>query len=65
MIKNVSEQEVTIAFSEYDKDDPRKATRKEHTIGPGQIVAVVPDAWKKHPLWASLTADKGPLQPVA
>jgi hypothetical protein len=65
MIKNVSEQEITIAFAEFDGDDPRKAQRKEHRIGPGQIVAVVPDSWKKHPLWASLTAANGPLQPVA
>lgn len=63
-LQNVTDQEVVIDFAAFDEKDPRRSKHERHTIAPKQIVTNVSEAWKKHPLWAALTAANGPLQPV-
>ena len=64
IVQNRTEQTVILSNRQFgtpkDGAVPVLADR-QWTIAPGQIVRDVPPEWPKHPMWARLTGNGGPL----
>lgn len=64
IVQNKTEQAVILSVRAFGtpKDGAVPITDdKEWTIAPGQIVRDAPAEWQKHPMWARLTGNGGPL----